>query len=159
MTELQKIIDDIRRVAALDINLDFAYQVNLRMCINGWARKLEALPQYEDKQGAAEMSNEDDEFLKMTEECRTAIIAGDKPLHVFNNEDVIALCKKVQDKQKEKDAARYNWIRKNIGRLTIDTSFIGDFKQVDRVFLSKGLYNVIPESFDAAIDEAIRKGE
>jgi hypothetical protein len=43
-------------------------------------------------------ANEDDEFLKMAEEC--GVDCFKRPL----KSEIIALCKKVQDKQKEKDA-------------------------------------------------------
>lgn len=47
------------------------------------------------------MSDEDDEFLRMAEEC--GVTAFDS-FYGFNEDQYIALCKKVQDKQREKDA-------------------------------------------------------
>jgi hypothetical protein len=44
------------------------------------------------------MSNEDDEFLRIAEEYRL------DDAYIIGEDDLIELCKKVQDKQREKDA-------------------------------------------------------
>jgi hypothetical protein len=51
------------------------------------------------------MSNEDDEFLRMAEECgaTTQNFPPNYSTITFHKTDYLALCKKVQDKQYEKD--------------------------------------------------------
>jgi hypothetical protein len=51
------------------------------------------------------MSNEDDEFLRMAKECgaTTQEFPPNYSTITFHKADYLALCKKVQDKQKEKD--------------------------------------------------------
>jgi len=48
------------------------------------------------------MNNEDDEFLRMAEECGAVNYDSADYLLLFSKDQYIALCKKVQDKQKEK---------------------------------------------------------
>jgi hypothetical protein len=48
------------------------------------------------------MTNEKEEFLKLAEECGATNYGGTGYL-MFTRSKYLALCKKVQDKQKEKD--------------------------------------------------------
>jgi hypothetical protein len=49
------------------------------------------------------MSNEDDEFMRMAEECRIEMWYPGCEHRSPYERQIIALCKKVQDKQREKD--------------------------------------------------------
>jgi hypothetical protein len=81
------------------------------------------------------MTNEDDEFLRIAIQCGGADLSenADGSLTLFPDE-IIALCKKVQNKQKEKDKAIVNsMFLETIDATVLDESddyvYIGDVSE------------------------------